>query len=235
MKVFINNRNWLTWPKQMALMLREDGHEVIFIDNASTYEPLLDWYSSEKFKVYRLPNLGKDAGFISKIVLEETEPYVYSDPDYDLSMIPKDWDKILLEGINKFNITKAGLSWIESTVPEENPAYTLDQFDKYPQGFIKTCYPSIDGGWINYPCDTSFAVYRPKTNFSISGIRKDFPYSGIHMPWHITLDTPKNPSKMGVLFNDEIEYYFDHVQNSSCTAPRIAPMLKQYKERKLEK
>ncbi len=233
MKIFINNRNWLTWPKQMALMFREDGHEVIFIDNASSYEPLLDWYESEKFQVYKLPNLGKDAGFISGIVLVEKEPYVYSDPDYDLSMIPKDWPQVLLEGLNKFNIIKAGLSWIESTVPEENPAYILDHFNIYPNGYIKTCYPSIEGGWINYPCDTSFAIYRPKTPFSISGIRKDYPYSGIHMPWHIVLDKPKNQSKMGILFNEEIEYYFDHVENSSFTAPRLAGMLKEYKERKL--
>ena len=235
MKIFINNRNYLTWPKGMAEQFAEEGHEVVFLDNASTYEPLVDWYDKCDFEIIKLPNLGNMAGWVSGIVLKEKMPFVYTDPDYDLSMLPKDWPEVLVDGFRLHpGHIKYGLSWEEATVPPENPAYLLDNMDENPDGHYPPRWGrKLEGGWINFPCDTSFAVYRPGAPFTISGIRKDRPYTGIHFPWHVTLDPTVHEGKMSVPFDDEVEYYFDHVQNSSCTAPRVAEILAEYKRRKL--
>lgn len=235
MKIFINNRNYLTWPSIMANQFADQNHEVIFIDNGSTYGPLLDWYSKCSFEIIRLPNLGAQALWISGIANKQKEPFVLSDPDYDLNMIPNDWPEVLLEGLNKFqHVSKVGLSWDESRVPPENPAWIHDKMYQFPNDTSIAWAQGPELGWHNYPCDTSFAIYRPGVPFIIDGLRKGRPYTGIHLPWHITLDPTKNNSKLSIPFNDEIEYYFDHVENSSCTRSRIDNMLLEYKRRKNE-
>ena len=236
MKIYINNRNWVTWPKAMATKFAEEGHDVIFIDNASTYEPLLDYYTTCKFQIIKMPNLGNTCAWTGNIVTDLNEPYVVTDPDYDLSMIPFDWAEVLLEGFQQHpGHSKYGFSWDESQVPPENPAYILDEMYKYPQGNPIAWGTHLAHNWHGYACDTSFAIYRPHIPFTISGIRKGRPYTGIHMPWHITLDPSTTPDKLFYLFDDEVEYYFDHVENSSCTYGRILPMLQEYKLRKNEK
>jgi len=236
MKIFINNRNYVTWPSKMAEKFANEGHEVIFIDNASTYEPLLEWYLSCDYQIIRLPNLGNTAAWTGNIVTSLNEHYVLTDPDYDLSMIPSDWPEVLMEGFSLFpHITKIGLSWEEHRVPPENPAWLADQFNLYPEGLAMTWGNKLRNNFFGYPCDTSFAIYKPLVPFTISGIRKGKPYTGVHLPWHITLDPTTHPGKMSVPFTDEIEYYFDNVQNSSCTLGRIQPMLAEYKRRKREK
>src|SRR5258706_13428884 len=139
MKIFINNRNYVTWPSAMAKQFSEEGHEIIFVDNGSTYEPLLDYYNQCKFKVIRLANIGNRAPWDAGIVNNLDEHYVCTDPDYDLSMIPKDWPEVLMEGFKQFpHYHKLGLSWDESKVPPENPAWIADEMYKYPQGHPAT-------------------------------------------------------------------------------------------------
>lgn len=231
MKIFINNRNYVTWPKAMAEQLAGEGHHVIFIDNDSTYEPLLDFYNTKQFDVVQVPNLGKNAAWDAGIVTALTEPYVVTDPDFDLTNVPRDWPEVLLEGFRYYpEMAKIGLSFDESQVPQENPAYLADKFDQFPNN-TSIAWAPLAHGFCNYPCDTSFAVYRPHVPFSISGIRKGFPYTGVHLPWHITLGPAADTSKRYVLFNEEIYYYFTHCENSSCTLERIFPMMREYSER----
>lgn len=234
MQIYINNRNYVTWPKGMAEKLSNEGHEVIFVDNGSTYEPLLDFYSTCPYKVIRLANCGCNAPFTQGIVTNLKEPFVVTDPDYDLSMIPSDWDQVLLEGFNQFpDQPKFGLSWDEYQVPPENPAWIADNFCSYwPNGLPSTWGHFLPNNWYNYPCDTSFALHRPGIPNGINGIRKGRPYTGIHLPWHIVLEPSAKPEARSVLFDDEIEYYFDHCENSSMTWGRILPMLAEYKKRK---
>ena len=235
MKIFINNRNWLTWPSGMAKKFAEEGHEVIFIDNASTYEPLLDYYSTCGHQVLRMPNYGNVCAWTANIVTGLDEFYVVTDPDYDLSEVPHDWEPVLMDGFRQFpHLNKMGISWDESRVPPENPAFYIDNMYLYPQGNPIAWGNILPNNWYNYANDTSFAIYRPHRPFRIDGIRKGRPYTGMHMPWHIVLeDKPSSrPGAIIVPFNDEIEYYFDHVENSSFTAGRLAGMLADYKKRK---
>ncbi len=219
----------------MAEKFVNENHEVIFIDNGSTYEPLLDYYDKCGLQVIRLANIGNRAAWDAGIVTTLDEPFVVTDPDYDLSMVPSDWDKVLLEGFQQFpQYNKFGLSWDESQVPSENPAWIMDNFCNYPDGLPMTWGCQIGNNWYGYPCDSSFAVQRPHTSAEIGGIRKGRPYTGIHLPWHITLEPSIKPGARWVLFDDEIEYYFDHCENSSFTWARMleSGMLAEYKRRK---
>jgi hypothetical protein len=44
-RVIINNRDMLSWPKAMLEYLENVPNIIpVIIDNASTYPPLLEWY-----------------------------------------------------------------------------------------------------------------------------------------------------------------------------------------------
>lgn len=215
----------------MAYQLAEQGHQVIFLDNASTYLPLIDWYEQDEFQIVHLPNIGSQAAWVSGVAGAQHHPYVVTDPDYDLSGVPDDWPEALYEGFVRYDVPKVGLSFDESEVPQENPAYYADEMDKHPND-TSIAWRPLPGGFCDYPCDTSFAIYRPGVPFSISGLRKGRPYTGRHMPWHLTLDPCVDQTKMSVPYNEEAHYYFTHVENSSYTLPRLQGMMKEYERRK---
>src|SRR5512139_2342413 len=135
MKIFICNRNLITWPKAMAELLANQGHEIIFADCGSTYGPLIDWYETDcPFKVHRLPNLGGNAIFDAGLI-PDNEFFVQTDPDYDLSKVPADWPEVLMEGFERYpQHYKMGLSWDDTIVPHENPAYKQDKVWKHIHG-----------------------------------------------------------------------------------------------------
>lgn len=221
MKIFVANRNYVTWPRAMAEKFTGEGHEVIFLDNGSTYIPLLDWYKTCGLQVIRLGNNGGHALWTTDIINDLHEPFITSDPDYDLSMIPSDWDRVLLEGLREFpHVNKFGFTWEEHRVPQENPAYIEDEMYKYSEP-NNPRYPKYPNGWVAAANDSSFALQRPHSPDAITGIRKDFPYTGVHMPWHITLEPSADPTKMYYLWDDEIAYYFLTCEHSSCTWGRM--------------
>lgn len=208
----------------MAAKLANENHEVTFIDNASTYVPLLDWYSTCGLKVIRLSNMGGHAAWAANIVTNLDEPFVVSDPDYDLSAVPSDWDQVLLEGLKQFpQYNKFGFSWDESKVPPENPAWIEDNFRNYPNGLPATWGDQIKlpNNWYGYANDSSFALQRPHSPDEIGGIRKGRPYTGTHLPWHITLEPSIDLTKRYVLCDDEIAYYFLTCEHSSFTWGRF--------------
>ncbi len=94
----------------------------------------------------------------------------------------------------------------------------------------------LPNNWLGYPCDTSFAVQKPHTIGEIGGIRKGRPYTGMHMPWHITLEPSAKPEAKWVLMDDEIAYYFLTCENSSHTWGRMVKygMVEEYLKRKGE-
>lgn len=91
--VIINNYNLLTWPKEMVNRLKqwENIGEIIIVDNASDYEPLLEWYDTSPCTVIRLEsNMGHKAPWDSGVVSGlGTSVYAITDPDLDLSSTSK--------------------------------------------------------------------------------------------------------------------------------------------------
>lgn len=235
MKVYINNRNYLTWPKNMVEVLQIQGHDVEIIDNASTYQPLLDWYDSNVVKVHRLDqNLGPSSPWLSGVI-DYSNYYVITDPDLDISDIPDDWDEFLIKGLNKYGCGKCGFSLDETKIPPSNPAWIPDEFNLYPDGDHPARWGShikLGRGYINYPIDTTFALYHPNIqNHFIGGIRTDRPYTARHLPWHIVLDETKDEKYYEIKMDEEIYNYFINCGNGTGTKSRIQEMLREYEKR----
>jgi hypothetical protein len=231
MRIFINNRNYLTWPKKMADTLSNQGHDVTIIDNYSLYKPLLAWYEKCPYKLVLLPrNVGHLAPWTEGIVPKD-EPYVVTDPDLDVSHIPDDWPERLLQGLELFpDQSKVGFSLEDWRVPTENPAHYADEFFLFPDSGHPTYWKESEHeGWLSFPIDTTFALYRAGvTQHIIDGKRTDRPYTAIHLPWHIVEElNPKEPS-LQIKLDDEIAFYFKNASSASMTKARMARMLSRY-------
>lgn len=215
MLVIINNRNLFTWLKAMVESLEglEGLSEIVILDNLSTYEPLLDWYSTLKHKVVFLgKNLGHHALYKSGF-LENTniDYYIYTDPDLDLSRLPKDtllYMKIMFDELytkklfkHKYKI-KLGLGLDWTSVPTESKYY--EWCSTYEKGMHLT--EELLPGVHNSPVDTTFAIYNRKYSqyYDVGGARTTFPYCVRHLPWEII--TP----------DEEFTYYIERA-NESCS------------------
>ena len=225
MLCFINNRNYLTWPRAMAEKLMSQGHEVIIIDNASTYEPLKAWYATNPCEVVMLDtNMGHTAVWeIFGRSLLGTK-YVVSDPDLDISDLPNDWDTRMLE-IMKLGYPKVGLTLADFGIPPTNPAWTEDRFCDYPEGY----HPASRGNVIKWldsvaiherPTDTTFCLCS-KHKYAVDGVRIGAPYMARHNPWHIVPRLSGDPRYIEIPMDDEIRYYFHNANRSSMTLPRL--------------
>jgi hypothetical protein len=204
--VVINNRNLFSWPKSMVekILKYENLAEIIIIDNESTYEPLLEWYSQIQHKIIRIPNLGHSAPWIPEInALIKTDLYVVSDPDLDLELTPNDTLRYLVDCLNKYpEFEKIGLGLDILSVPKDAPLYShVNSHEKYFWDL-----PLIDGVLRKAPVDTTFAVYSKKimNSYKITGARADYPYVAKHIPWNI------------VDRSEEFNYYIKTANNSSC-------------------
>src|SRR5207248_460339 len=76
-------------------------------------EPLLQWYDGCPFRVVRLDhNLGPLAAWLSGTVEREAgQYYVVTDPDLDISGVPRDLMEVLRAGLKAYpDVNKVGLS-----------------------------------------------------------------------------------------------------------------------------
>ena len=225
MLCFINNRNYLTWPREMTRILRSQGHEVVIIDNDSSYPPLLEWYTTNPCEVMMLDsNLGHTAPWdIFGRSLIGTK-YMVSDPVLDISGLLPDWADMMTEVI-KLGYPKVGLTLSDYRIPPTNPAWTEDRFCDYPDGYNPESRGPILG-WYNSvaihnrPTDTTFAVCS-KHEYRIDGVRIGAPYMAKHLPWHIVPKLTHDDRYDEIEMNPEIRYYFDHADKSSMTKPRL--------------
>lgn len=204
--VIINNRNLLTWPKAMvdAISNFEMVDEIIILDNGSTYQPLLDWYEQTNIRVVKIDNTGHrapwDSGLVEKL---NSEYYVVTDPDLDLSKTPVDCIKQSVDILKKFpEHGKVGLSLMCDDIPPESPYYQhIQNYEKQRQLNSNV----LDNHFLNVVVDTTFAVYNVKHYF-IGGVSL-INHKAKHIPWYLTHDERKN--------NDEFMYYINNASTSS--------------------
>ena len=101
-----------------------DVGDIIIVDNASTYEPLLEWYESCPYEVVRLKeNIGPHAPWT--IPMQQTF-YVVTDCDLDIGGVPLHVLHVLHDGLQRYQeIIKVGLSLEIFGLPDEY-AYKAD-------------------------------------------------------------------------------------------------------------
>lgn len=207
MKVLIINFNRLTLPVKLAEWCAARGCEPVFIDNNSTYPPLLEYYERCPFTVMKLSvNFGHTVCWQYPVLkmLDIKERFIMTDPDLDLSGVPDDFLSVMNAGLEKYpRYDKCGLSLEINDLPDN------------PEGnFIRTgperpyWEKPLDKQYFHADTDTTFALYRyPLGNYGHSAIRTNRPYTARHIPWYYT--------DVNLLPEDEQYYYM--TASRSCT------------------
>jgi hypothetical protein len=189
----------------MADYLFDCGIIPIFIDNNSVYQPLLEYYKICKYEVIKLnQNYGHtviwDANILKRLNINGE--YIITDPDLDISNIPKDFLGILQEGLYKYpKYDKCGFSLRLTDLPNNNFSRYVNETEI---GYWKK---PLDEMYFDALTDTTFALYRAGVRIKTSNsIRTNEPYCAKHVPWYYT--------NMNELPDDE-KYYFKSIQTST--------------------
>ena len=192
--------NSVTYLKSMVSQLRRFGfEEIIAIDNASTFPPLLDYLSQSNpdLSVIRLEeNKGPHNLFLDpKNLAALPDHFCITDPDLELNpALPEDFIYELISLTEKHRVGKAGLALnISDWSKMRHEKFRIGaadyqiweweaQFWKNPVGFTST------GDEVyNAAVDTTFAVYN-KRFFDpadhLKGVRVGGKYASRHLPWY---------------------------------------------------
>jgi hypothetical protein len=170
----------------------------MIVDNGSTYPPLLEWYQTRPCEVKFLGrNVGSRAPWQCGLVNRYgSNQYVVTDPDLDLSDVPKDLLERLAEGLSKHNTWKCGLSLRIDDLPVGDSPPAKVAYD------IESRYwTAPDGnGFYRASVDTTFALYRHRILIKdfYSATRTAPPYCARHLPWYVTKDTISEEHKFYV-------------------------------------
>lgn len=203
--VIINNRNRLTHLKSLINWLQKINCRIIVLDNDSTYEPLIEYYSNISNDVeicFLRQNLGHQALYNWKLHQKFNEKFfIYTDSDVvPTDLCPLNVLHYLVENKSKYsNYHKIGLSLKTDDIPDQYQHKKLVL--KWENDFKKK---DLNDFYI-CPVDTTFAIYETKSLVSEKHIlspclRTKIPYEARHMPWYN--DTNK--------LNDEEMYYISH-------------------------
>lgn len=198
--VFLTCRDRVSGLREMVEWLEAAGCErIVFIDNASSYEPLLAYYDTSPHELIRLgDNLGSRA--LWRAGLAPNEAYVLSDPDLDLAGVPLDAVDHLAELLAQFpEHRKAGLGLRLNDVPANMPSLPWEQRLLAPEmgdSWLGEIAPGVYDSLI----DTTFALHAVGTGFQYQAIRTGDPYLARHTSWYMT-----EPDA-------EHRYYLDHAK-----------------------
>lgn len=215
-RTYIINYNRLAWPLKMADYLSKiPGLEIIFVDNSSTYPPLLDWYSRQReYEVIRMnKNYGQNVLWEQNIVTQTASPeyFIATDPDLDLSNIPTDFVSILKDGLKKNkDVCKAGFSLELLDLPDTSYTRYIYRHE------INYWNPSLfDGTFYHQRLDTTFAMYDSSRTYSLKGLRTARPYVAKHLPWYYTKEN----------VTDEDIYYINTCSDACSAKTQIKRLL----------
>lgn len=184
---YLTNRDCLTTVKGMVEHLSRCSRvgKITVVDNASTYQPLLDYYNSADFKaiasVKICENIGPQASWQGR--QHVSDYYFVSDADLDISAVPLDFLELLQDGLDSHeDVIKAGLSLRIDDLPDHSPLKpkVLDVESKYWSD-------RRNERWWNAPIDTTAALYRDSREWGGYGpaIRADKPYEAVHVAWYL--------------------------------------------------
>jgi len=184
--IIINNFNRLEYLRRVIDAMKSRGYENLYvIDNASTYQPLLDFYQSEGLRVFYLDqNVGYLALWRTKIQHNFIHNhYVYTDPDIEpVEECPHDivaHFKLMLD--RHRGARKVGFGLKIDDLPEHY-ALKHDVINHENQFHVRRLGP----GAFDSPIDTTFALYRPNVvgGWWLPAVRTEEPYVARHLPWY---------------------------------------------------
>jgi hypothetical protein len=212
---WLTNRDTLTPVRGMVefLLTCDDVGPITIVDCASTYPPLIDWYRTNcPARVIFAENLGNHAPW--RYVEPSDGYYFASDADFDLTGVPRDFLRVLREGLIEFpEIRKTALSLRIDDLPDDSPL--SKSVITHESQFWQRCR---NGQWFEADVDTTVAMYRGREGWGGYGpaLRSAHPYTARHIPWYLTRDT----------CTEEWEWYFRHLDPKGITwGPRLRDRL----------
>lgn len=186
--IIINNFNRLAFLKKLINSLESRGYSNIYIiDNHSTYPPLLEYYNSCPYTVFRLnKNVGFKAIWETGIYEQfKHDYYVYTDADMEIDeMCPKDFMNHFVDILEKYpTAQKVGFGIRIDDLPD---SYTnKNKVIEWEGQFWSN---EIEPGIYLAAVDTTFALYRPFCGGTADWNQKVFrtgsPYLIRHLPWY---------------------------------------------------
>lgn len=185
--VFINCRDRVVCLSKLVSWLLQAGYEnLILLDNASTYAPLLRYYEemrSSAVRIVRLgENLGHEALWKSGILdlLEIKTPYVYTDPD----VLPEaDCPPRFLQAFVRVLAAHPAIRKVGAALRYDD--ITFEGHERM-QAWERTLWHvpvAKDVYFANV--DTTFALYRNERSYHLGpALRLGGPYVFRHLPWY---------------------------------------------------
>lgn len=189
--LIINNFNRYEYLLKLITWAEKAGMKNIFIiDNASTFQPLLDYYKNTKHTVIKLNvNIGYKSLWDTSIHLWFKDlPYIYTDPDVlpieECPLTAVDYFQDLLQTYK--NINKVGFGLKIDDIPDyyPNKKEVLNWEKKYWENPLADNLFKAD-------IDTTFALYRAGSVKQQWGktLRTGGKYMAKHLPWYENPDT----------------------------------------------
>jgi hypothetical protein len=225
--VFIITRDRVEPLKKLVKWLEDERmSNIIFIDNASTYKPLLEYLKATKHRVVWLnKNAGHTSPWSEGVIKSYARdlPFIVTDPD----VIP---DKESHGAIEHFcdlltkypERVKVGFGLKIDDLPDQ---YELkDHVLSWESQFWES---KIEPDVYDAEIDTTFAVYRQNTPYTHGpGLRTGGKYVARHEPWYINSKEP----------GAEIIYYRAHADGDigswGTNLNEISPVYKKYRSSK---
>lgn len=194
---------------------------IIFLDNDSTYPPLVEYLNSSPYQKIRMNrNIGHTAAWTLDVIkiLTPDQFYIVTDPDViPTENCPGDIINYLLKVHEKFlPYQKVGLGLKINDLPDHYPL--RKSVIKWEEQFWIT---KLDKGIYDAGVDTTFALYKPFTyNYILHpSIRIGEPYTARHLPWY---SDPTKPT--------EEDVYYRLRANSNITSWNVDELPDRYKK-----
>ena len=184
MKCVILNYNRLTLLQNTCQWCALHGLDVIIVDNASDYEPLLEWYKTCPYKVLRMDkNYGHrvvwEQWLFRQLGISADDLYILTDPDLDFSSIPDDFLEIMQEGFRRYpKVQKVGFSL------EIDDLLNTELGKQVYKHEIRFWQSPLDDLFYDAEIDTTFAMCRVQNYSTYNCLRIAPPYSVRHLAWY---------------------------------------------------
>ncbi len=226
--ILVISYNRVTYLKQFIKRMEElsINDNLIIVDNASTYEPLLQFYTEIKYPIHRLTtNHGYNVicslwpEFKNKYSLDQHD-YIISDPDIiPIRDCPSDFIDYFKSVLDKYEwCERVGFGLKIDNLPPGKDGDINNQFYKQ---ILKDQIPmhndKLEDGVYKSAIDTTLSLRKknmlPINN--INSIRCGYPYMAKHLSWYLDLNN----------LDDETKYYLNSINNTHSYSLQQKKML----------
>lgn len=192
--IFINTRDRYEPLTKLVAWLRSTGYrKIIFVDNDSTYPPLVAFLQDTEFQPILLGRNGMHKSpwesFAIRFIAKGS-PYVVSDPDIlPTSKTPKNTIEKLYQTLITYpKYQKAGVALKIDDLPDH---YSMKKSVIEWESRFWDSSLELEEDIYAADLDTTFALYQPDTWWFLKpSIRVAGVYSMHHEPWYQDLDNP---------------------------------------------